>query len=472
MDWKRITAFALGVALSQGCSSTTEDVVRDDFARVGRARSQSSGGENADVSFDGSVAGYVAFALGENPTLAASYARWAASTHRISSARRMPDPVVSYAFYIQSVETRVGPQRHRLGVRQRIPWPTSLSAGGEAASHVAEAAGRRYEAQALAVERQVLEAYYRLWRVRRAHQLLTEQDQLLDALAESVRARVEVGQAELADLTQLDLRIERHHDHRDAHRQEERAAAAALRAVLGIGPGTRVPTTEAPREVRLPQESERALLDAARTHPAVESFEHAARGHERAAEGVSAAGLPSFVVGFDWIETGEAANPGVQDSGKDPLIVSLSVSVPLGYGASQDAAEARRAEATAERAAGVAARNRAVEALSIALAEVRDSARRTELREHTLLPQAEAAYEAVLGSYQSGRSHVAEVLWAVSALLEITVEHIDAQAAHAIAWARLEHAAGRGVESVGPHEEEAVAAAAAAAEEEVEASHE
>ena len=95
---------------------------------------------------------------------------------------------------------------------------------------------------------------------------------------ESVRARVEVGQADLANLTQLDLRIERHHDHRDAHRQEERAAAAALRAVLGVDPGTRVPTTEAPREVHLPDESEAALFDAARTHPAVESFEHAARG--------------------------------------------------------------------------------------------------------------------------------------------------------------------------------------------------
>lgn len=431
-------------ALFVGCAGQTETSVRSDLSRLSRDRGASD--SEAPPSFDGSVAGYVAYAMAESPTLAASYARWVAATHRIAPARRLPDPTVSYAFFIRSVETRVGPQRHRLGVRQRLPWPTAVTASGEAAALAARAASKRFEAEALTVERRVVEAYYRLWRVRHAHAILREQDLLLDALAESVRVRVEVGQADVADLTQLDLRIERHHDHRDRHVQQEEAAEAMLRSALGIRFDVELPTTEAPGAPRVPASDDAQLRATARTHPGVVSFASDAESHDAAADSESARGLPSFQLGFDWIETGEASAPGVQDSGKDPLIVSVAVSVPLWYSTYRDAAEARHAEAVASRAHGEAAADRAEEAASVALSEVRDSARRVQLLSNTLLPQAESAYEAVLGSYQAGRADVAQVLWAISALLELSVERVQASAEHAAAWARLEQAVGESVE--------------------------
>ncbi len=385
-------------------------------------------------------------ALAESPALAASYARWKAATHRISGARRLPDPMVSYAYFIRSVETRVGPQRHRVGLRQRLPWPTAVSAGGEAAALAARAASERFEAEALAVERRVVEAYYRLWRIRRSHALLVQQDELLEALVESVRARVEVGQADVGDLAQLDLRVERHHDHRDRHHQDEVAAAAALRAAVGVGPEVAVPTSEPPPAVSEPASDEESLLAMARRHPGVTAFERDAEAHDAAADSEAARGLPSFELGFDWIETGDAAMPGVQDSGKDPLVVSLAVSVPLWYGTYDDAADARRAEAVAARADREASEDRAEHALMVALSDVRDSGRRVRLADNTLLPQAEGAYQAALGGYQAGGADIARVLWAVSALIEIAVDAVEARAEHAIAWARLEHVVGARVE--------------------------
>jgi outer membrane protein TolC len=79
----------------------------------------------------------------------------------------------------------------------------------------------------------------------------------------------------------------------------------------------------------------------------------------------------------------------------------------------------------------------------VALAEVRDSARRVRLLENTLLPQAEAAYEAVLGGFQAGRGDIARVILSINALLEISVESIEVRADHQMAWARLEQTVGR-----------------------------
>jgi len=442
-QWK--FAAAVITALFVGCAGQAEDRVRSDLSRQARSRGASST-EAGSPSFDGSVGAYVAYAMAESPTLSASYARWAAATHRISPARRLPDPVVSYSYFVRSVETRVGPQRHRLGVRQRLPWPTAVSAGGESAALAAEAASKRFEAEALAVERRVLEAYFRLWRIRQSHQLLRDQDVLLEGLAETVRVRVEIGQADVADLTQLELRLERHHDHRDRHIQQELAATAALQAALGVDAEVELPTDEAPTSVQLPATGDEALRTLARAHPGVQSFERDAESHDAAGERESARGLPTFELGFDWIETGDAVAPAVQDSGKDPLIVSLAVSVPLWYGTMRDAADARHAEAVASRANAEAASDRAEEAAAVALSQVRDSARRVLLLANTLVPQAETAYEAVLGSYQAGRADVVQVLWAVSALIELSVERLDARAEHAMAWARLEQTVGGAVE--------------------------
>jgi outer membrane protein TolC len=441
---QRKIAVATMVVVLAGCAGTTEQSVRSDLRRQGRERADAR--SEGAPSFDGSVQAYVTHALARSPVLAASYARWKAASHRISGARRLPDPMVSYGYFIRSVETRVGPQRHRLGLRQRLPWPTAVSAGGEAAALAARAASERFEAEALAVERRVVEAYYQLWRVRRTHALLVDQDELLDALADSVRGRVEVGQADVGDMAQLDLRVERHHDHRDRHLQMETAAAATLRAVLDVGPDVALPTTEDPPQVTLPATDEESLRAMARAHPSVTAFDRDAESHEAAADGESARGLPSFELGFDWIETGDAAMPGVQDSGKDPLVVSVAVSVPLWYGTYDDAADARHAEAVAARAAGEAAGDQAEEAVMVALSELRDSARRALLYANTLLPQAEGAYQAALGGYQAGRADIAQVLWAVSALIEIAVDEVHARADHATAWARLEHAVGSRVE--------------------------
>ncbi len=444
MSQRKMAIATLVVAIA-GCAGSTEQSVRSDLRRFGRERAAEAQREGAP-SFDGSVQAYVTHALAESPTLEASYGRWKAATLRISGARRLPDPMVSYGYFIRSVETRVGPQRHRVGLRQRLPWPTQVSAGGESAALAARAASERFEAEALAVERRVVEAYYELWRIRRIHALLADQDGLLDALLETVRARVEIGQANVGDLAQLDLRVERHHDHRDRHRQMQRAAAAELRAVLGVGSEVALPTAEDPTQVALPATDEETMRAMARSHPSVAAFEQDAASQDTAGDAEAARGLPSFELGFDWIETGSAVTAGVQGSGKDPLIVSVAVSVPLWYGTYREAAEARHAEAAASRAAGEAAADHAEEAMSVALSQVRDSARRVLLYENTLVPQAEGAYEAALGGYSAGQADIAQVLWAVSALIEIGVEEVNARAEHATAWARLEHAVGSRVE--------------------------
>ncbi|MBT8467599.1 MAG: TolC family protein, partial [Deltaproteobacteria bacterium] len=383
------------------------------------------------------------------PETRAAFERWRASALRISRTRRLPEPTLSFGYFVRSVETRVGPQRFKVGIAQTFPWPTKLSAASDAASQRANAAQRVVDAELLRVKRDVAAVYWTLWLIEEEHRLKTEHDAVLESLAGAVRGRLRTGAATLADLNQIELNIARHHDHRGKHKEARRKASAMLMAALGVaGEGQELRATDKPH-AGFPEPATAALRDRARSHPRITKHDHLALGEESRARAERADRFPRIRVGVDFIETGDAAMPGVPDSGKDPLIVSAGISVPLWAGSYSDSEKSARAAARAHRADQEAAVRRAEGAFDAVLSDVRDAQRRIELYEKTLVPQAESTFQAVLGGYQTGRSTVAAVILAQRDLLELQIEHARARAEHARAWTALEYIVGTELNAAG-----------------------
>jgi len=395
-------------------------------------------------TFDGSLDAYLAFALGHSPETRASFERWRAAVLGTSRARRLPDPMLSFGYFLRRVETRVGPQRFRIGVTQAIPWPTRLGARSDAAAERARAAGLAFAVQALAVRKVIALAYWDLWLVSEEHRLKSDHDAVLEALAGAVRGRLTTGAASLADLNQVELTIARHHDHRGLHEEMARKASARLVAALGLtGQGQRLAVRDQPPAVGVPMATDAALRDFARAHPVIAQHQRLAASEEQHARAENADRYPELRLGVDYIDTGEAIAAGVPDSGKDPIVVSAGLSVPLWAGSYSDAERAARAAAKAHEADADAATRRAEAALEMALSDVRDAFRRAQLYAKTLVPQAQATYQAVLGGYETGHSTVAAAILAQRDLLELQLELARARAEWAKAWAELELAVGK-----------------------------
>lgn len=437
--------------LASACATSLEQGLSADLAEQEQrlAAPRAAAGQRAEAGpaarFDGSVEGYVAYALEHSPGLRARFERWQASTHRIAQQRRLPEPTLTYGLYLSRVETRVGPQRHRLSLSQALPWPTKLSDGAEAAALEAQSAQRRFDAKALGIARRVREAYWRLWLVERAREVERDQLEVLDYLFESSRTRLEIGRAGLADVGQIQLSVSRLTDTLSGLDERRRTARAELLAAMGAPASTRVTVRKDPPPILLLTESPSSLREALAAHPEVESLGLLARSRRESASSAEAEGYPSFLIGVDYIETGAAPGSGVADSGKDAVILNMGVRIPLWwhvYGAKRDQA---LAEGAAFRSDQAALLDEAGAELEKALSAVRDTARRAKLYRGTLVPQAETVYGSLLGSYQTGEAPLAQLLLAQRDLLELQLGVFRAHAEHAAAWARLEAIAGREV---------------------------
>ena len=358
-------------------------------------------------------------ALAEHPALAAAEARVAAAAARADGAGTLPDPQLSFGWFVESVETRVGPQRAKLGLRQRIPWFGELGLASEMGGLAADAEAQRLAGARLSVVRDLEFAVADLWLLDRESAVVAEQSLLLEQAENVLRASYRGGDARHGELLRLQVERSRLDERATALADDRRPALALLAAALGRRNASDIVLPEVLPETPATDTLDAHARDALMSSPALLAL---ARERDRAERGVALAGkrgLPDFTLGLDYIDTGDARMAGVEGSGKDPLALSLSLNLPIWRG-----------RVRAERAESVA-RRRAVEAtlddrafrleadLEHALNAYRSALRQGELHRDELLPAARESAAVSLEAYRAGRAAFADLIDSHRLLLEL-----------------------------------------------------
>ena len=86
---------------------------------------------------------YLRFASLNNADLKARFEEWKAALEQVPQAKALDDPKFTYSYFIEEVETRVGPQRNKFGIMQVFPWFGKIEAGTDVAARRAVGRPRR-----------------------------------------------------------------------------------------------------------------------------------------------------------------------------------------------------------------------------------------------------------------------------------------------------------------------------------------
>ena len=139
--------------------------------------------------------------------------------------------------------------------------------------------------------------------------------------------------------------------------------------------------------------------------------------------------LPDFTLGLQYIETGDAAMP-VSDSGKDPIIGTIGINIPLWIGKNR----ARIASADYQRTAAqlmLENREKTLDAdIRQTLFKLRDADRKINLYKESLIPKALQSLEVNRKGYEAGHMEFINLIDAQRMLLEFELSHERALADH------------------------------------------
>jgi len=408
------------------------------------------------------MSGYGAAQDGENPTLhsqshLSDYLRYLDAhspvlkqeSHRIEAAiaaeeiaGTLPDPNLNLSVFAQEVETRVGPQKQKLGVSQSLPWKGKRSLQTQLAQEETYRVQENREARRQELHFKFKNYYADYFFIGKALVINQEHLVLLENLEKVVDTKYRAGETGYTNLVRIDVEMDRFRDRIASLKDLALPTRAAMNAMLGRA-------IEAPinfpkmlhdaRESAWLLEAEPIISQSLmKTNPQMRASQHLVTSRETARSLAQLKRRPDFKVGVDWINTGSAVMAGVPESGKDPLVFSVGVNIPWN----------KRKYNAMERVAGehylasVEEQNnleyQLTAQLKRAFYDYRDALRKIELYRDTVMPKARESMSVTLMSFEHDVSGYLDVIDAEQTLLEFALSMNQAMADRTRALARIE----------------------------------
>lgn len=434
------------------CLSVAVTVAALAAPNLGRADASPAGADSVQSAYESGtreqlgstpdLEDYLRVAAANNPRLRAAFYDWKRAYELSGHAGALPNPMLTYSYFLESVETRVGPQNQRISLRQAFPWFGTLGAKEERATASSRSAWQRFQAEKLALFYRVKAAYLDYYYLGREIDITRENLELLRFWESVVRAKYRVALQDHPDVIKAQVELGKLEDRVETLLQEKEPAASRLRAALDLPTGTALPI---PSDIHVDESEigrDTVLALSMERNPNLRALQHTIESTRANARVANKSSWPNFVVGLDYIETGPAMSAGVPESGKDPFMVSVGVSLPIWFGANR--ARKQEAEASMLQAQNRYAdqRNQVAKMVDRTLFEHNDALRKVRLYRDGLVPKAQQSLNATYTAYQAGKMDFLSVLDAQRQLLDFQLKFERSLATLAIKRAELEMVAG------------------------------
>ena len=385
----------------------------------------------------------VDYALANNPEVNVARERHIGALARVPQAMALPEPKLTYRYFVNEVETRVGPQEHGIGLSQTLPWFGKRGLQGDAATETARAAQEGIASIQNTVIAEVANAYYELFYLGQSIEIIRGNRDLVLHLERVARARYGAGAATHADVirAQVELGII---ENRLGSLKDRRAPLFARLNALLNRPTTEIfdlPSILIFEPVLYTDDELLAKVSLHNPDLRATSFEIEAAHRQR--ERANKNYLPDITLGLDYIATGDARMPGVQDSGDDALSATIGFTLPIWrskYDAGVKEADAILRQQQFKRDQQL---NTFHAETVTALFKLRDAQRQIDLYEKALLPKANESLVATQRAYSTGAAPFADTIDAQRMLLNFELSFARAITDHHQARIVLEKLTGQ-----------------------------
>lgn len=362
---------------------------------------------------------YVQRVLSENAELKLYQHRYRAALERTPQMSALPDPMLQITHFLESVQTRTGPQENVVMLNQRIPWFGKLKSRERAGTAEAAMFWYAYQNQRLVLVRDVSLTFYEYAYLEQAQKLTRESLELLQRLEPVVETRVKTG-GELNGLLRLKVEIGKMNDRLQSLTQKRETLSAELRTLLALPGEGIIPWPEWEKTEIVSPAAAPLTEDWLWENPELQMLRQKAASAEARKAAADLEVYPDFVLGVNYMQIGEPeVNPATPDAGKDAWGVTAAISLPLWGGKTQAARQEARENLQAAEQEVIQKKHELRAELASALAKLSDAQRRLLSYGDDLLVLARQAVENSLRSYEVGQAGILEVIDSERSLVEL-----------------------------------------------------
>ena len=380
-------------------------------------------------------------ALQNNPYIQVALNEWKAAEYKIRSVKGIPDPMVKYGHFGESVETRVGPQENVFGASQKIPFPGKLGLKGKSQGKHAEMLKEKYEAAKREVIKNVKFVYYDIFWVDKAIQTTEGEKAILESLEKVAQRRYESNVTPQQDVIKAQVELSRLIDKLLLLRQNRKSLVAKLNSILNRAQDSelRSITDADPSGFKYEISQLHEIAKGSRQELIAANLDIERAEYEKSLARMDY--LPDFTFGVDYIQVGSGETT-MPNDGQDAWMGTVAVNIPIWFDKLNAQTKEKKAQLESARKNYENVGNNVsyeVEDLYFKILTYKDI---ISLYKTALIPQSEQAFDAAKTGYETGKVDFLNWLDAERILLQTRLAYYKAIADYQKSIAYLERVVG------------------------------
>jgi outer membrane protein, heavy metal efflux system len=270
---------------------------------------------------------YLKEAALNNPGLKSSYTDFEAALQRVSQESALPDPVISFGYFIDSIETKVGPQKAKISLNQKIPWFGTLEAKKDAASLLAQAKHKEFVNVKNNLYYKVKKTYYSIYEFNEHIHWQEENLKILTSYKNLSLSAFSNTKGSMLDVIRVGIIIENIETDILLLKDKLKPLQVAFNNLLNKPVDSLI---ELPEELSFFDIEDNYRKDRLlNQNPLLQEVDlkiKAASANEKIA---NKKGLPQFSIGVDYAFIDDISDSNIADNGKNALMPMLSLTLPI-----------------------------------------------------------------------------------------------------------------------------------------------
>jgi len=383
----------------------------------------------------------LADALSNNHKIKVAFNNWKAEEYKIKQKKTLPNPDLSYTYFGQNVETRVGPQEQKYGISQKIPFPGKLKSRAQSQSMQAKMLKEKYEATKKEIVKKVKVVYFDIFWIDKSIQVTEEEKMILESVEKVAQRRYEANRTSGADVVKIQLELSRLIDKLFVLRQNRKSLASQMNSILNKSANFKIPTIN---NVTM----ENFTYSLFELHSLAQDYrqELTAAGFnvERAQHEKSLAKLdyfPDFTFGFEYIDVGQG-HTAMYNDGQDTWMGVVKIEIPIWQGKLSAGLNEKMSYLAAAEENYIDLKKTTEYEIDDAYFKIISYRDIVSLYKTALIPQAKQVFEATRTGYESGKVDFLDWLDSERTFLQTRLAHYKAISDYQKSLAHLERITG------------------------------
>ena len=269
---------------------------------------------------------YLKLAVENNPELAAVEFKYDSALEKVVEVGSLPNTAIGASYFVQEPETRVGAQKAKFSVVQKLPWFGTLEAKKASAALIASSKLDEVEIFRRELILNVKLSYFKLYELKRQRALVQENIEILKNFESLALNELANNRSTMVEV--LKIRMEKNTlvNQLNSIDQNILAEETAFNLLLNRSEDLEVQIVSGIDDLMLQEDFSKDLINENPKLGRLENIKNALGKSELAAK---KEGLPNIGLGLDYVLVDTRNVENLIDNGKDIIMPMVSVSIPL-----------------------------------------------------------------------------------------------------------------------------------------------